>query len=67
MWDVCTCNKYGYYEDIIVKLILQDDLPCIGELVLTGNPIHESFGGDDALYRSKISEKVKKLKKLDGK
>ncbi|XP_060596535.1 dynein axonemal light chain 1-like [Ruditapes philippinarum] len=47
------------------ELVKLDDLPCLVELVFTGNPLQESFG-DDATYRTKVSEKLKKIKKLDG-
>jgi len=45
---------------------MQGDLPCLEELVFTGNPLEESLNNTEKGYRTTVQEKLAKLKKLDG-
>ncbi|KAH3852008.1 dynein axonemal light chain 1-like isoform X2 [Dreissena polymorpha] len=42
------------------------DLPCLEELVFTGNPLEESLNNTEKGYKATVQEKLVKLKKLDG-
>lgn len=41
------------------------ELPCLENLLFTGNPLHESFV-DEAAYRTECIKRLPLLKKLDG-
>lgn len=41
------------------------ELPCLDNLLFTGNPLHESYT-DEILYRSECIKRLPSLKKLDG-
>lgn len=43
-----------------------DDLPCLADLVFTGNPLEETLNNTEKGYRTTVQEKLKKIKKLDG-
>lgn len=47
-------------------MFFQDDLPCLAELVFTGNPLEETLNNTDKGYRQTVQDKLTKLKKLDG-
>lgn len=41
------------------------ELPCLENLLFTGNPLHENFT-DEATYRAECIKRLPALKKLDG-
>lgn len=41
------------------------ELPCLENLLFTGNPLHENIA-DESTYRSECIKRLPSLKKLDG-
>lgn len=49
-----------------VEFARLQEVPCLENLLFTGNPLHESFATDEATYRAECTKRLPSLKKLDG-
>lgn len=48
-----------------VEFTRLQELPCLENLLFTGNPLHENYT-DEATYRGECIKRLPSLKKLDG-